>query len=560
MESSTSISAEKSAELKKRFKLKKTQPEDYIVAGYSPFDDCDGYCIDEKDALLAIQFVEEMCVHVKDSAHHKAGEPITLLPWQRALFLNLFGWKSVETGLRRYREVFILVPRKNGKTTILGALIELLSFVFSERGGEIYLAASDQQQSNILFSIVASMIRANDELAEQCVITDSTYTIRLPNDTILRALSSESYTKDGYNASLICFDECHAYPDRKMVDVLTESQGSRPQPLVVFITTSDYNRPSICNEKQEIALDVRSGKMKDPEFFPIIFRAEKDDDWKDPAVWRKANPSLGHAITEEFLARKCMHAEKSNEYLNSFLRKHLNIQTDQDEAWLNMDLWDQCVQNFDIETLIGQPCFGAFDLSKRIDMTAFGLFWPETRHCMVWYWSPKGTARQRQERDKVPYQLWAEQKFLNLTEGEVVDYKLVRAKIIELNRKFKPQQVAYDNWNAGETVQELIAAGVPCIEFRQGPRSYNDPCKNLEAYLIEKSIVLPKHPILRWNATNVVVVPDKNDNISPAKNKSTGRIDGLCCVLMCMGLAGNTPLKTASNYERRGILVFGCGR
>jgi phage terminase large subunit-like protein len=276
-----------------------------LIPGYDPFATAaQGDWFDEKAAQKACDFFPRYLTHVKGKL---AGKPFQLKSWQKAIIANIFGWKRAD-GTRRYREVFIFVPRKNGKSLLSAGIILCAMFLDKEPGAELYSAAADRDQARLVFEMAKAMVLNNPSLASRANVFKFSITLKSDETTSYKAISSDAHTKHGYNTHLAVIDELHALADRELVDVLTTSTGARSQPLIVHVTTSDFERKSICNEKHDYAKKVRDGIRSESTFLPVIYEASNDADWKDPLVWHTANPNLGISFTEQFLQTECKRA------------------------------------------------------------------------------------------------------------------------------------------------------------------------------------------------------------------------------------------------------------
>lgn len=525
-----------------------------------------GMWFDAGAADTGVAFFRECLTHVEGAL---AGKPFALEPWQQAIVGCLFGWKRAE-GTRRYREAGIMVPRKNGKTPFAAGIANYVLFCDPERGQQNLVAAGDRDQASLLFRQAAGMVQQEPELAQRAQIFGARggsvqKAICLAGEpSSFRVVSADAEGKHGGNLHLAIIDELHVQPDRHLVDVIQTSMASanRRQPLFIWITTSDWSRPSICNEKHDYACKVRDRIIDDPAFLPVIYEAPPDADWKSPEVWAKANPNLGVSVSVEYMERECQHAQEIPAYENTFKRLHLNVQTEQDVRWLQLDRWDACKgERTAVELLAdlrGQECHTGLDLSSIADTTSLAAWFPERKACLVWYWVPKENAEARERRDRVPYVTWARQGFIKLTDGNRVDYDVIRADLRVLAQTYKVRSVSIDPWNATQLFTQLQAdaggLGFEVIECRQGFKSLNSPSKELERLLLGGEIAHGGNPVLRWQAGNVTVETDKAGNIAPSKSKSTGRIDGIVALVMAIG-RGMVQTDSSSVYEKRGLTV-----
>jgi len=501
------------------------------LPGYDPLQDADGYVFRADVADFYCAFFENY--ELIEGEH--AGQRFKLEDWQRAIVGCMYGWIDPDTGLRRYREVFIYVPRKNGKTMLAAGLVLNGLFVDDEPGAQIYSAAAEREQAALVYRQAQGIIARNPTLAQQCKVYRTYKSIEVQSrNAIYKALSADADTKHGLGPHLTIVDELHVHKDDKLVEALQTASGSRRQPLLIHITTADYERPSICNTKHTYARMVADGTFKDASFLPVLYEASVDDDWTDPAVWAKCNPNINVSVREEFLKRECERAQNEPSYENSFKRLHLNIKTQQSVRWLPMNDWDQCGD----QPVCEGPCFAGIDLSTTTDLSALVLYWPETHSIVPYFWIPEDNAKKREERDKVPYLTWAKQGLLTMTPGDVIDYTFIMQQCIEVMQTFDIKKFAYDPWNATQfavTMQD--EHGAPMYEYRQGFGQMNEPSKELERLIVAHDVKHGGNEILRWMAGNVAIKMNGEGYIRPHKKSSTERVDGIVAAIIAIGLA-----------------------
>ncbi len=538
--------AESKADAEARLRAGETLPLEQLILtlpGYDPRVQAGDCTFDAAAAQLRIDFVEQRLVHIEGEW---AGRSFELRAWQRALIANIFGWKRPD-GFRRFREVFIEIPRKNGKTPLAAAIVLCLLVVDNEPGAQIYSAAGDRSQAALIYRHASEMVTRSLPLRQRLKphATGKSIEYRAVG-SFFRALSKEARTKHGFNTHGAIIDELHVQNDSRLVDVLTSSTGTRRQPLILYTTTADYARESICNEKERHAEKVAANLISDPEFLPVLFRAPKGAAWDDEATWYAANPQLGVSIKIEEFRREAREARRNPRVLNEFKRVRLNIKTNAAIAWVPMDLWDACgappIQGGDLDAWIdelgleGEECWGALDLGKTADMAAFLLWFPKQRALLPYYWSPQETAHDREKIEGVSYEAWAAEGLLRLCPGKVNRFEQIRATIRdEVAERFRIREIAFDRWGAAQICEQLEDDGFDMLKFGQGYGSMSTPSKAIEAAWLEGSLRHGSHPILRWNASNVMVVQDEHENIKPTKKKSTGRIDGFVAAIMAFG-------------------------
>ena len=358
--------------------------------------------------------------------------------------------------------------------------------------------------------------------------------------SIYRAISAESYTKHGLNASRVIYDELHAAPSRDLWDVLTTSTGARAQPLVIAISTAGYDRHSILWELYSHAKRVLETPALDPSFLPVIYEAPADADWRNEAVWRKANPALGDFRSLEELRVAAARAQEIPAQENAFRRLYLNQWTEQDARWIALDAWDACRAPVDVDALAGRRCYVGLDLSTTTDLTAAVAVFPDADGgdgftVLPHFFVPADRIQQRVTRDRVPYDEWARRDLLETTPGPVVDYDAVRALLNVWADRFDVRMVAFDPWNATDLTTRLEKLdGLVCVKMRQGKATLSAPSKALEKAILERTLRHDGHPILRWNVSNASVDIDAAGNIQPSKKRSTERIDGVYALVMAL--------------------------
>jgi len=513
------------------------------------------YHFDREAANHACEFFER---YLKHSQGRWAGCRFELLPWQMKIIRRIFGWKRRD-GTRRYRRVYIEIPKKNGKSTLAAGIALYLLVADHEPGAMVYSAAGDIEQAALVFETAKTMVEMSPELRK--FIKPFRRSLVVPRTrSTYRVISAEARTKHGPNISGIVFDELHVQPNRELWDALTAGVAARKQPLIVAITTAGYDRNSICWEQHEYAQRVIRNPKMDPSFLGVIFAAGEKDDWTSPRTWVKANKSLGITITKEYLAGECARAKESPAYQNTFRRLHLNEWTSQESRWIPMDKWDKCGGSIAVEGLAGKQCYGGLDLASSADTASLVLDFPDTEgnHTFLLYcWTPAENIRERSLRDRVNYEVWARQGFITATAGNVIDYAFIRAKVEELANVFDIREIAFDRWGAVQITQELTEAGITVVPFGQGYASMSPPTKQLLTLLLGGKVRHGGNPVLTWMADNVMVKQDPAGNLKPDKARSREKIDGIVAMIMALDRATRHEDKDAESvYEAHGVVTL----
>lgn len=486
----------------------------------------------------------------------KTGKNIELEPWQCFLTANMFGWRLYENGPRRFRTVYVEVPRKNAKTTMAAGWAGYLFFADGEEGAEIYSCATTRDQAKIVHSIFTAMVKKNADLKRRISIyknnlsIDSTFSKFEP-------LSADFGSLDGLSTHGAICDEVHQWVNRGLWDVIETSTGSRMQSLQIAITTAGSERESICYELHDYLKKVLNRSVEDDSFFGIIYSKDEEDSWQDPKIWQKANPNLNVSIYIDDLQRKAIKAAEIPAAQNNFLRKHLNVWTQQVTRWIDIDLWDDnFLREIDEDSLKRRVCFGGIDLSSVADLTCWVMLFPdisdpEKLHVLMRCWCPEKVLYDTKNRYRDQYQAWEKLGFLNVTDGDAIDYDFVRAAIVEDSRKFIIKSIGIDRLFQGyefamklneqlggsEKVPNVFACGM-------GFMSMGGPCQEFERRLLERKLNHGNNPILKFMADSVAVKIDPAGNKKPSKDKSQGKIDGIVSILLALDrILRSKPIK-----------------
>lgn len=519
-----------------------------------------GEQFDEAAAARPCQFFERYLVLPE------TGQPFALQDWQREMLSKTFGRKHPD-GTRVVRTLYNEIAKKNGKSSFAAGVALYMLCADGELSAEVYSVAGDRSQASIIFDTARKMVEASPALSR--IIRPYRYSlIHEASGSSYKVLSAEASTKDGIKASAILFDELHEQPDRRLWDVLRGSGLARRQPLTLVTTTAGHDRHSIGWEVHDYATRVRDGKLVDPSFYPVIYAASDTDPIDDPATWRKANPSLGVTFAATEFARLYHEAVAAGPArLNSWKRYHLNLWTANATAWLPMSDWEQCGgAALDPAALVGRTCYPGIDLSSTTDLTAAALVFPREGggyDLVVKQWMPRANVVEAEQRDGVPYRQWANEGWLELTEGSAIDHGHIKRRLLELFEQYPPahKQFALDDYNAWQLMAELQAEGYEPAPVSMKARGLSAPSKELLKVVIEHKINHGGNPLLSWQAANVEVVEDHEGNIRPVKGKGAARkrIDGIVATVMAMSRAmldAHQPPPRPSVYETRGVFVL----
>ncbi|WP_392552915.1 terminase large subunit [Orbus wheelerorum] len=511
--------------------------------------------------------------HVKGDL---AGKIVVLMDWHIFILINLFGFvvplvdeltgkpKLDDNGkprfVRRFRTAYNEVARKNAKSFIASGIGLYMVGADGEGGAEVYSAATTRDQARIVFADSQSMIRQSKKALGRLLDFNKMAIFQLKTGSKFEPLSSDANSLDGLNIHCGIVDELHAHKTRDVWDVLETATGARLQSLIAAITTAGTNQTGICYEIREYATKVLSGLIEDDSFFAIIYTLDDDDEPFDEKNWIKANPGLGICKRYDDMRRLAKKALEQVSARNNFLTKHLNIWVSSSEAWMDSTKWAKCEPLDNPDKLKEYPLWVGMDLANKVDMCAAVKLWLAHNgdiHADFRFWLPEGRLSACSERMAELYRKWSDMGFLELTDGEVVDHLLIKEEIGTWVQGENLREIAYDPWSATQFARALNEDGFPLVEVPQTVKNLSEAMKMAEAYTYSGRLHHNNNPIMNWMMSNVLVKPDKNDNIFPNKSSNESKIDGP--VAMFTGLSrlivngGELDTKLSDHIEKVGL-------
>lgn len=476
---------------------------------------------DERRAQRAVRFFE-LLRHTKGQFH---GQPFTLLDWERQIVRDVYGTVRAD-GTRQYKTAYVEVPKKNGKSELAAGAGLFHTFADGEINGEVYGCAADRAQASLVFDVAVDMV---DQLPALKARTKLQASHKRMTDkvtgTFYQVLSAEAFTKHGLNVSACIFDELHAQPNRELWDVMTFGAGdARRQPIWWVITTAgdDPDRLSVGWEQHEYAARILAGDIEDPTWYPVIYGYQGDDIYNE-ANWALANPSLGHTITIDSVreAAAKAKAKPADERLFRWLRLNQWITTKL-TTWLPLNLFDSTVGTWTRAEQMGRKCFVGIDLSSTTDLTAISVVFPPQGEQLDWrvFWEafiPRAGMEERVRKDHVPYDKWAKAGWITVTDGDVVDYTVVKTKLLEIAKFFEVQEIDADRAFATMLIQELEKEHLTCVDIPQTFMTLTNPLNETERLLKEKKLTHEASPVARWCFGNASIAKNGNGQIKLVK-------------------------------------------
>lgn len=480
-----------------------------------------------------VDFIERFC-RLSDPM----GATFTLLPWQRQIVTDVFGWKRRDNDERRFTHVYIEVPRKNGKTYFVAALVLYLLIADGTQAAEVYGAAVTRDQSGRLYKSVSQMVNQSRFLAERLspLPYKSEYHYAKGKGSVFKALSGESVGSHGRYPSAVVCDELHEWQGHRAEDLyeaLTSGFGNRKSPLVLHITTAGYgSQPTLCKRLHEKAKLFAEGNCEDETYYGVVYGAELDEVWTDEEVWKRANPS--YELVRKTLRREFAAASSEPSRENTFRRLYLNQWTQQQTRWLDLTKWDACCQDLKLDNFKGRDVLLGVDFSQIYDLTAIALLFPQedSDHWIMFVrcYMPQKQIERRSKEDNVPYDQWANDKWLvptlGVSQGLTIDYPTLVSEVETIAADCNVLAIGYDpSSQAVNVIPQLEDKGLDCLPIYQSHNELSPPSREFEKRLTSGEITLQRNPCLRWQAGNVEV-EWRGDKIKPVKPNARGSYGG----------------------------------
>ena len=501
------------------------------------FDNRDDMYFDEEDVTRRINFIWKM--RHSTGQHNK--QHFKLLPWQLWLISQIFGWKWKDTGYRVTRKVFLMISRKNGKTAICSALSLAAMVGDGQSGQEIDIIANNSKQAGICFDQIKNYAESVDPLRK--IFQTYRSEIRVPYfKSKIQVLSSESMGLDGWNSSVVIFDEFHAQRNWDLYNVMKSSQAAREQPLMIVLTTAGFliGEAYPCYSTWETCIDILRKDKQDDAYFSAIYQLDEGDDWQDEECWIKCSPSLDQTVFRQFM-REELTAAKNNVSLENGIRtKTLNEWRQSENVWLPYELLKSNMQPMTVEEMSNLPnvsyAYIGVDLSAVSDLTALSLMVESDgkMYFKSWAFVPEDCLLSGQ--NAMRYRDWQKMGYIDVTDGNVQDYDYILSKIREIDSVIPIAGVYYDQWNAVQFAVNATNIGLPMYPYSQALGNFNRPTKMFELLLKKGDIVMDYNTMVLWCFANSTLKYDFNDNCKPIKaDTKNGKIDTVIAMLQALG-------------------------
>jgi phage terminase large subunit-like protein len=473
--------------------------------------------------------------------------PFLLQPFQAFIVGSVFGWYTVG-GYRRFRELYVETAKGSGKTPLGAGMMLYLLVGDGEYAAQVYIAAVTKDQARLAFVDAEAMVNASPPLADALTATVNNFSYD-PTRSYLRAISSERRGLDGKRVHGALIDELHEHATPIVVNKMRAGVKGRRNALIVKITNSGYDRTSVCWFHHEYSRKVLDGTFANDAWFAFIAGLDPCDacaakgkwfptddcptcdSWKvEGPHWLKANPNLGVSLSWQYLRERVDQAKGMPSEVSDVLRFNFCVWTSASARAIDMGKWAACLPMPTEAELVGAPCFGCLDLGETDDFSAFGRVWvlADGRIAVkMRYWLPDVALERFPNR---PYDAWRRAGILTVTEGDVTDYEIVRATILDDAKRDGLTSVFYDQRTARETAQILMAGGLDMVPMAQG-FALSEALNRLLELIAAGLICHGDDEILTWMASNVVTLTNSKRERRLAKERSPEKIDGIAALV-----------------------------
>ncbi|MBQ2262730.1 MAG: terminase large subunit [Loktanella sp.] len=480
-----------------------------------------------------------------------AGQHIVLEPWQGFVLASLYGWvDKTDPEIRRYTSAIVLVGRKNGKSTLLGALA-LYELMYAPEGSQIVTLATMREQAKLVWNMSARMMQVSDPRLTKGINKITNVLSNSDKWSRYSPLSKESKRLDGLSIRMAIVDEAAAINNQDLFDVITSSMGAQKSPQTVMITTGQSGAQSnYFYDQLDYAKKVLDGIIEDERIFTLAYQIDDDDDWADPENWAKANPNMGVSVSREFLLEECKKAEEIPAARANFRTKYLNEFISTSASWIEVDRWNK---NGIAELKTSLPMYVGLDLGSTSDLTAVSQVWAEDGEfffdatCFI----PEEAFKNVPKHVRQIYNRAVDYGKLIITEGEVADHTVIRQHIEQLNADYDLREVAFDNWNASQITALLQESGLTMVRFPQSISAMSPASKETELLIRNGTLKHYGDPFLAWQLSNCEIYIDANENIKVRKGADAAlKIDAIIAMIMAIGRAtSHGPLQNKKEFN-----------
>jgi len=509
-----------------------------------------GFFFDLEKVTRAIGFYRDV---LRLNGGEYEGQAYELLDWQAFIVGSLFGWVDAE-GMRRFRQAYIETAKGSGKSPLAAGVGLYGLTADGEARAEVYAAATKKDQAMILFRDAVAMRDLSPQLTarlHKSGVGENAWNLAYhQTGSFFRPISADD-GQSGPRPHISLLDEIHEHRNGYVVEMLKAGQKSRRQPLTLMITNSGTDKRTVCWDYHDYGAKVAAGSLQDDSFFAYICALdETDDPFKDERCWPKANPSLRHGLPGIKYLRDQVAQARGMPGKESIVRRlNFGQWVEAEAPWIGGDIWFQAAPEPDCgdAILYGRKCWAGLDLSSTQDLTALVLLFEPTEDDPVWrlkphFWLPGDALHDKADKDRVPYIAWRDAGHLTALPGRAINKLAVLRTLAEVVSLYDVQSIAYDEWRMADLLMLIDQEGIslpPLKPFRQGFKSMAPAVDEFERLLLSGQLKHDGNPVMNWNAANAVVMTDPAGNRKVAKERATGRVDGIVAAVMAAGSASN---------------------
>ena len=489
------------------------------------------------------------------------GQPFQLLDYWMDIFLRFFCWKDRTTGRRRYREGFIFIPRKNGKTLTLAAVGLALLMILRIRNGQVYIIASDEDQGKIMFNFMVRMIEASEDLQE-IFFCAAEYIEHVETGAQVKVLTSSKRGKTGLKPHVTIFDEYQEQKDDEQEMVMETGAIANKEPILIKIGTmgvEDETEKAPWKKALEHARKVNDDPRTDPSFMPIVYECTQDDDPSDPELWQRTNPGYGTTVDKISFQKLWDKAKDDPDKRRRFCQYNLNMPVSVSSEYVDLAKWKTLQADFTFDYFADKVAYGGLDLALTNDMVALTLLNAEWRKLMVklseteseetmnallrllpFYWAPTA-AIKASEKKVFSYVPYVNAGLIKECGTHAISWTDLRRDVLKILKEVKIHELGFDPWRAGEMTEYLAKKKVTCVKIPQTFKVLDFPTNRFRDLINEEDILHNGNPVFLWNLKNCRTVSNLSKNIMLSKNHAAGKIDGVAAGINAVRVFMDAP-------------------
>lgn len=518
----------------------------------------DDYYFDEAAAMRPVHFIERYCRHIVGD---QQGQLIEMMQYQKDIVRDVFGWKKKSDHYRRYRNVYLEVPKKNAKSTLLSALGLYHTCADGEKGAEVFACAGDKEQARIIFDAAREMVETDKKLSKIFTVYKNVI-VHKASKSRFRVISADAKTKHGFNVHVLLFDELHVQPNSELWHTMAKGVAARKQPIVWAITTAGYKN-TFAHTMHNMARSIQEGRLKSKFWYVRIYGAKEEialKDYDKESLWKATNPGYGVTVGREFFEAQLEEIQQNPANLSAFLRLHLNVWTGSEKTWEIVPHWSKGDGPVNEEAMKGRTGYMGIDLAPVDDTTAVVEVYPddggETFDVIPHFFIPESTLEDRIKHENDNWQAWVMMGLVTVMPGNITNEETIRAYVQERCRSHHITRIGCDTYNAYNLIAKLQEDGLPAEGYPQTVKGMSPPMKFLEKQITAGAVRHGGNPVLSYQAGNVVVYEDINQNRRPHKKNSKARIDGIAALITAFGCYLATITAFEEKYTAEDLLGF----